>query len=513
MRKKKVAIVGVLFGIFFLGVYLQHQFVWLYFDDYGYASLCYGNEQNYMGMQYSLGDVLRYLRWHYLEWGGRILYFFFGILSMKAGLWCIRLVQSALILGLSVFSYRLIRDEGDSVGNTVKALGIIFSYGALTIETVYEGTYWFTASVLYVWPLCPLFAAAYCQRRLRESGDRRYLPAVCGLFFLAAFSYEQTALLTAVYVALYYWFMALREKGLGKESILVLGSTFLGSGLEILAPGNFARAANDMYAVFNSLSFMGKVRENLPKLLEVNLGYSNRISVLFYLTSGIFCGMLLLWKRGGIACRCNLAAGIVLAALALSAWGMVDRRYFCGVLVLWILWYCVNMTAFLWERKGWLLFLFYAGLCSQGMMLLTPAVLPRCHIPMEFIMHIVTAYTATEFLRACKGRAATVLAAGLMAGLAVLALHNSAVIAIGYYRNSDINRMNDKSLTRATETKDGEVPETVVLYRLRDDRYASQMPYEHQYIEYWMKNYYELPQETVFVWEKADEATIFFCVD
>ncbi len=502
MRKKRFPAVVFLFGIFFLFVYLQHQFVYLYFDDYGYASLCYGNEQNYKGMQYSVVDVLRYLKWHYLEWGGRILYFFFGILSMKAGLGWIRLLQAVLILGMTVFSYWLIRDEGDSRGNIISVLALIFSYMSLTIETVYEGTYWFTASVLYVWPLCPMFAAVFCQRRYHENRDRRYLPAACILFFIAAFSYEQTALLVAVYVILYYGSMAIRNKRFGKENAFLLGAALLGSCLEILAPGNFARAANEMYGTFSSLSFAGKIKENLPKLLEINLGYSNRISVLFYLISGIFCAVLLLGrKRADTIYRCNLAAGIVLTVLAFSSRYVANRRYFCGTLILWMIWYCVNMTVFLREKKEWLLFLFYAGLSSQGMLLVVPAVMPRCHIPMEFIMHVVTSYTIVEFLRAYKWN----VAYALLGGIAVLALWNTFIITNGYYRNSEINRINDENLMRASAAgKAGQAPETVILYRLWDDRYASQMPYNQKYTEFWMKNYYELPQETVFLWEMPE---------
>lgn len=505
MRKKRVSVIAVLFGVFFLFVYLQHQFVYLYFDDFGYASLSYGNAETYQGMQYSVADVLGYLKWHYLEWGGRVLYYFFGILSMKAGLGCIRLVQSVLILGLSLFSYRLIRDEEDPKGNLIKALVLIFSYAAVRIETVNEGIFWFSASMGYVWPLCPLFAAVYCHSRFQENKDRRYLSLTCVLFFLAAFSYEQTALLTAVYVMLYYGFYWLCERKCEKGNFLVLGAAFLGSGLELLAPGNFVRASDEMNAAFNSLSILEKIKLNLPELLEFNLGYSNRISVLAFLVSGIFCALLLLRKRQTeVLYRYNLAAGAVLAVLVLSTWYIPGKKYLCGVLALWIIWYWGNMTLFLWKRKNWMLFLFYAGLCSQGMMLAAPAVPPRCHIPLEFIMHIVTAYMIAEFLKEYKWK--TVYAAlGMLMGLAV---YNVFSITLGYYRNSDLNRMNDERLVRMAEAvKTGEEPGTAVLYRMRDDRYASQMPYQQQYIEYWVKNYYELPQETIFEWKMPDGIT------
>ena len=91
--RKRISGVSVLFVLFFLFLCIQHQFVYLYFDDYGYASLTYGYTGNTAGMDYSILDVFGFIKWHYLEWGGRVLYYLLGILSMRAGLWCVRLAQ------------------------------------------------------------------------------------------------------------------------------------------------------------------------------------------------------------------------------------------------------------------------------------------------------------------------------------------------------------------------------------------------------------------------------------
>ena len=63
-------------------VVIQHAFVWMYFDDYGYASITYlGDQFNATGgTDFSFLDILGFLKYHYLHWGGRIVGFFFEII-------------------------------------------------------------------------------------------------------------------------------------------------------------------------------------------------------------------------------------------------------------------------------------------------------------------------------------------------------------------------------------------------------------------------------------------------
>ena len=504
---KKEAInhkIVLLFVAFMIFLYVQHQFVYLYFDDYGYASLSYGYTENTKGMNYSVLDAVKFMWWHYFNWGGRVLYYLVGMLSMKAGLGCVRLLQSIFLLGISVYSYLLIKSKGNEKGNFVKATAIVLLYGFMGLATFQEGIFWYSAAMGYVWALLPLFAAMYYQKLFYEEGNKKYLFVSGILFFLAGFSYEQIALLTIVYVVLYYLIEWFRNRLYIKGSIYLITLALLGSGLEILAPGNFARADEDMNSGFYALSLMGKVRHNIPQILNINLGIENKISVLAFLISGIMVSYLLQYKykKTKSIYKGNVVAGLLLSVMVIVSWWQEKGAWLVSVLLfLWIVWYCVNITIFLYNRQRFLIALFYGGICSIGMMLIAPSVPMRCHISFEFVMHIIVAYVTAEFLME-KGRVITSVVLSVMA---VLALYNVIPITVGYYNNAVIHDINhNKLVEKSARIKAGMEVKSIILYRLKDDRYASQMPYQTPFIEYWMKNYYEIPNDVQFIWDELN---------
>lgn len=48
------------------------------------APLVYGVTEKYSGR--GLADIIAFCKDHYIHWGGRVLFFFFQILSMKLGM-------------------------------------------------------------------------------------------------------------------------------------------------------------------------------------------------------------------------------------------------------------------------------------------------------------------------------------------------------------------------------------------------------------------------------------------
>lgn len=106
--KKAAFIVGAIFACLII---IQHRYVFMCFDDYGYASLSYGWTGNTAGMDYGLNDIFQFLKWHYLNHGGRILYFFFEIVMFKiGGTALIQIVQAVIIIMISIISGKIVAE-------------------------------------------------------------------------------------------------------------------------------------------------------------------------------------------------------------------------------------------------------------------------------------------------------------------------------------------------------------------------------------------------------------------
>lgn len=61
MKVIKRHIPAIIFILYLMFIYFQHQFVFMYFDDYGYASLSYGAIVGNGGTNYNLNDIIKYL--------------------------------------------------------------------------------------------------------------------------------------------------------------------------------------------------------------------------------------------------------------------------------------------------------------------------------------------------------------------------------------------------------------------------------------------------------------------
>ncbi|OYP28259.1 hypothetical protein CG709_06950, partial [Lachnotalea glycerini] len=152
------------FGIFLLSLIAIHRCVWMYFDDYGYASLTYGWTGNENGMNYQLQDIVEFLKWHYNNWGGRILYYFAEILIFKiGGVRLMQILQAIVICMISFFMYKILILVPTTRKDTdlFTAFMICILYGTFNILTLNDGIYWYSASISYVWSLLPFFGAIY----------------------------------------------------------------------------------------------------------------------------------------------------------------------------------------------------------------------------------------------------------------------------------------------------------------------------------------------------------------
>lgn len=367
---KKIASVFLLFLIILL---VQHRFVYFYYDDYGYLSLTFGGYKNINGMNYTVKDIVDFLIWHYNAWGGRILYYFVMIVSMHIGLEFIRILQAVIIWIITILSYLLLRTDSRK-GNLFTSVMLIVLYGTIGIPTFKHGIYWFSASSSYVWSLLPFFLAILFYREASKGKEKYIFPVILSFFF-AAFSQEQIAVMVVLYIVSMTLVQKHYYKRLVKGSVGMIISALLGSAIVILAPGNFKRAETN--SEFNGLSFGEKIAVNLPELLRLNVGLCNIVKV-FALILAMCCAVLVLERGGkiqtGRKCIAKMT-GIVSVSIGLMLTWSVHLPDVCKCIfqLFFVAALCIIFSSYLMKKKYIeLIVLFYAGICTQVVMLLLP---------------------------------------------------------------------------------------------------------------------------------------------
>ena len=67
--------VGAVFLIGFILLLMQHLTLDIFYDDYANAALCYGNViEGVEGTNYTTSQLWEWVKWCYMNWGGRVLY-------------------------------------------------------------------------------------------------------------------------------------------------------------------------------------------------------------------------------------------------------------------------------------------------------------------------------------------------------------------------------------------------------------------------------------------------------
>lgn len=441
--KKNIAIFIAIFCI----TYLQNKYIGFYHDDYGYGSLTYAVDAQYA--ERTLPNVIDYLTRHYMEWGGRVIFFFFEILLMQGGMSCFFLAQALILAATLLLAYKLLLLLLEKQQDSWLLLALLLSSFLLYNEGIYRGgLFWATASVLYVWPFCPLTLGVYILLATRQR-DRLSLPACAAVpvsFFLAAASQEQVAVVAVSLVPLLGFWLFRADLGRMKYRLLAAqGAAVAGFLFLVLAPGNMRR--------------MESGHDALGGLADI-------LHTTGWIFQGIFASPI----------------GILWLVSLLPA-----------------LWLCRRTSL-----RRFLPFL-VASLLSVGIFYVIKLRFgaPRVFFPASYLLTIVFTGIWSLALEKCRLSLRSRRLLGGLLLLFALSYHGIAVIR-GYYLNYPTILANDRNLHAAGQQTPP--PAEVVFYKLPDKKYAECMPYDNRsYIEPWILAYYRLPRETRIIYRDAPE--------
>ena len=498
--------VEVIFFTFFVLLLIQHQFVWLYHDDYAYASLSYVDIGN-VGNQFGLGKLFEFLFVHYMKWGGRILCFFVECSLLRFGLPVYRFVQSLVIVFIFYFIYKILLSK-TKLKDYQLAFLVISMYGFLDIMLLRNSIFWASASVSYLFPLLPFFALVY----VTQKKSKNYIISASILGFLAAFSQEQIAAMTIAYNIFYIlieWFFKKRKD---KKQFIFFVFSLLGFCILMLAPGNQMRL--DTTSSFANLNLFQKLMTTVPAIISgVFATYNGMFLTLFFIVVFIISFINLTKYRSNFFVKLCSISNFIVVLLSLFMENNNYFTYFTSMTTNSTILFLINLIYlfqllgvilsvcyyFYKEKKFLFMELFLAGLVSLAVMLFAPYYPPRSSIPFIFVMFVPIIYIIGNVIAKVPK-----LSNILIFTLCIIAFINYATIVRGYFKNNEVNQYNDSLLVASSKKiQNGDEIDTIILKKLHDPTYGGDMPYYEncEYILEWMKNYYSIPRDVDIIYE------------
>lgn len=443
MIKKKKELIVFLF--IFIIAYFQNKYIGFYHDDYGYAALSYGVKGSYQ--EFSLYNAVLFVKDHYLHWGGRVLFFFFEILALQLDMQGFMLIQSIVVSIIIFFTYKTIISivNCDNISNKIFILFIFIGMYLLFAKNSYQNAlFWASASVLYVWPLCPMMIGIYLFYRWCFYKDMSLFRLIVmgTMFFIAAFSQEQISLTVLSTPILFFIYTRnfLNYNEIKKPLIIIQISSLLGSACLLLAPGNFRRLDSGHDGGLHSLTDFPAVTWDFLQNLWAAPG-----SIL-WISAIIFC--LFMGRKKNVK---PFFPFLFMAFVSLSIFYIIKLKYLS----------------------------------------------PRIYFPASFFLTIFSCaiFSIIIFKNRCLNKYMVHIASIFL----VCAIsHHAFFVLRGYYINYPIIIKNDLNLKNASKEKSNEV----IFYKLPMRWYHECMPYDDRaYIEKWIKQYYKIDMNTKIIYK------------
>jgi hypothetical protein len=538
-RYMKYAYLAV-FAAFYVFLLMQFGNVFIYYDDYGYLSLSYGTNIDVAGAEYSLSELLAFMRGHYFNSNGRLLYMFlYCFVHMLVGIRGVQVFMATAVLAVALLLFFIARrmlagrleaakteesgaEETDGefqgqlgpIGQAALAAFVCLLYGTLGIMVQRMGTYWYAASFIYVVPAVTflVFAVYFYRTVFLSSGEKPGIFRMClcaVLGFLAAWSQEQWFVTTVSFVVICLGVKLWRDRRLEIYEILTFLVCAAGGLIIILSPAVSARMNSAGNAEFASLSLFGKLGRNIPLLMNLFFSGENIRYLMFFFPMMIFMGCMAAAKDrkllplhlGFSAVSAAVFAAVVLKQkLHVFAPGAYSALT-ANLLLLYIAFCFAEVILFYRaEKQPFGSIVFTAAVLSVGSAAIVPEVPLRIFYPFLYLSWLLFSYMYGRILLT-EAKKIPVSAACTLAFLAMVSIPNLKSIYTGYKLNYQVLMYDDAVFKASAEAiRQGADIETIEVYELPDLLCKNEVVYDENFsfMIAWMRQYYDLPEYVEF---------------
>lgn len=511
LNKGQIEVLGlfILFGIY---LFLQHRLVGMYYDDFGNASLSYGYDSSAVnGTDYTLRDLLGWAKYTYLNWGGRIIYALMLIPLLKDGAHLFMMIQVVIMLAAFVMMYQIARKFCTNGNRSVIPCCFMLVYGLLQGDILSQGVYWASASVLYVWPILPLMFLIWFYSHLEEKlkhGETLKIQHYIVILIVVPFitlSQEQLGGALIVWLifnaALKHWKDERRYIKLDCFTVVYAVVTY---GIMFAAPGNWSRLSTNNDYVNKTLveRLQYGISNVLSLLTNPNLKYFNLLLLI--------AGILILASLWRVKSRWYLlGSGIcMIPFLVADIFEIIRKNYISeeirGLFFFIFLIDMLFLLIFYFGQRKQLEFVatMLAAVASVFCLIFSPAFSLRSCLPYVFICMIFIAVVLAESLEKYKYTVGQFVIGAGIAVLGIVCLINVSNIYKGYEKNYYIDNYNFSEL----ENYNGEDDE-IYLVEYDNALYRGTMSCDSgfEYIDYWVKEYFAIPQNVAIKWKSIPE--------
>ncbi len=507
--------IGCIFFVMLVLLYQQFRVVHIYFDDYAYYSLSYA--QSLSGTKnYTILQLLEFMKAHYMECNGRLLYFFVWLLLFWLG--GLQLVQlSAAVIMASVlwvlWKAASLKMEGQQ--KILAAISVCTLYWLLDIVFLRQSIYWFAAFFLYVMPVGVLVLAAllYFEFLGGERNTAGNKITILLLIFVAGWSQEQQAAVTTVFAFLLMLHAIWVRKERCCAAILYVIPAILALLIVIMSPGIHSR----FESADNGMGLLENIWVNARQVVYL-LGTASswRINIFIFL-SIMFISICDLKYTKSKACKCFDAIQIVMngcliylyalkqtAVEIFMATGDQTEVIIIGTIV--ALGIMIQVIRFeIRENNAVMLLISLSAMASVAVLFFVPQLPNRLLI--FFILSMVAVCVQAicslidPFVKKTVGRS---VAGSIVAVMIVIALKNGTTIYRGYAENYEVLKDNDQTIERIVRSSYADEREIEIrLKKILDPMYCCIAPDDENYSEQlqeYMNDYYGLPKDTKYVY-------------
>ena len=462
-NKYKVLIIFTIFLSFLL---FQIHYVGLYYDDYGYASLTYLKGTTWQkGMSAGITDVIKFLIYHYNNWGGRVLWFFLEIILLKLSTTAFKIVQVIFTTLIYYLIYKII-SKITKIDNWKLALGTILCFGLVDLMVLRESYYWATASVLYILPFLPILLVIYLTIDKRRN---LFINILCILLaIIGAWSQEQISIFFVSYLGLMTIYRFFIEKEKNKWDIFITISAIIGFIILMMSPGSKERMTETSY--FYNLDLIHKILRNIPLIIKENFCENTRLfSILFFSTSLYLMFTNIKKFKYKIIINIGIINQILILLVTLiKEVGYFKYAYFFDInpniitiiITIQLLYTLLIIGLCLYKEKQIILTeIFIGSILSQVAMIMAPYFPIRSVIIFEMSYYLIIIYILSKLLENKKINIYLILIP-----IAIISFDNYRSITEGYKLNYPIRCKNEEKLKEASKKiKKGEKIDEILL--------------------------------------------------